>query len=126
VTPVPTRQSPTATPRSYTGVADLGAGVSLRSPPINPPPHHIETLSRNGAVRDRADVARRLGLTHRRITQLLDLTLLAPDIQEEVLSAEAIDGREPFTERDARRVALVAEWPKQREAWRAVTRRGAP
>jgi hypothetical protein len=83
--------------------------------------HHIEGLIQKGKVRDRADVARRLGLTRGRITQILDLTLLAPDIQEQILFAEAVDGREPYTERDARRVALIPEWAKQREAWRAAT-----
>ena len=34
-----------------------------------------------GVVRDGADVALRLGLSRARISQLLDLTLLAPDIQ---------------------------------------------
>jgi ParB-like chromosome segregation protein Spo0J len=34
-------------------------------------------------------VARRLGLSRVRISQLLDLTLLAPDIQTEVLAIEA-------------------------------------
>ncbi len=42
-----------------------------------------------GAVRDCADVARRPGLSRARISQLLDLTLLAPDIQTEVLAIEA-------------------------------------
>src|SRR5262245_11018526 len=65
--------------------------LALEAPPPPPPPirrpaklaqllalaHHIEALIHKGAVRDRADVARRLGLTRGRITQILDLTLLA-------------------------------------------------
>ena len=42
--------------------------------------HKIEDAIHRGVVRDRAEVARRLGLTRAKITQLLDLTLLAPDI----------------------------------------------
>jgi ParB-like chromosome segregation protein Spo0J len=109
--------------------------LAVEPPPATPPParrpaklaqllalaHHIEALIKKGAVRDRADVARRLGFTRSRITQILDLTLLAPDIQEEILFAEAVDGREPFTERDARKIALIPEWWKQRDAWRAAT-----
>ena len=112
-----------------------GVALTFEAPPAPPAPtrrparlaqllalaHHIEGLIQKGKVRDRADVARRLGLTRGRITQILDLTLLAPDIQEEILFAEAVDGREPFTERDARKVALVPEWAKQREVWRAAT-----
>jgi hypothetical protein len=79
--------------------------------------HHLEALIKKGVAQDHADIARRLGLTRSRITQIMDLTLLAPDIQEEILFAEAVDGREPFTERDVRKIALIAEWSKQREAW---------
>jgi hypothetical protein len=46
-----------------------------------------------------ADVARRLGFTRARLTHLLDLLLLAPDVQVAVLSLEAIDGAEPMSER---------------------------
>jgi ParB-like chromosome segregation protein Spo0J len=89
---------------------------------VSTAPASPEALIRKGAVTDRADIARRLGLTRSRITQLLDLTLLAPDIQEEILFAEAVDGREPFTERDARLAARHPAWSKQREVWRAMTR----
>jgi hypothetical protein len=34
-----------------------------------------------------------VGLTRVRITQLIDLTFLAPDLQEKILLLEAIDGR---------------------------------
>jgi hypothetical protein len=43
------------------------------------------------------------------------------DIQEEIRFADAVDGREPFAERDACKVALIPEWSKQREAGRAAT-----
>ena len=47
-------------------------------------------------------MARRLGLTRARVTQLLDLTLLAPEILEQMLFAESIDGVEPMSERGLR------------------------
>ena len=52
-------------------------------------PSRSDSVIDRGAVRDCADVARRLGLSRARISQLLDLTLLAPDIQTEVLAIEA-------------------------------------
>jgi ParB-like chromosome segregation protein Spo0J len=58
--------------------------------------HKIQQAIDRGAVRDRAEVARRLGLTRARVTQHLDLTLLAPDIQEQILFAESVDGLEPM------------------------------
>lgn len=65
-------------------------------------------------VRDRAEIARRLGFTRARITHLLDLTLLAPDVQEQVLFAEAIDGVQPMSERALRAVAHAGSWAEQR------------
>ena len=43
--------------------------------------HHLQRTIDNGLVADRAAVARKLGLTRARVTQLLDLLLLAPRIQ---------------------------------------------
>jgi hypothetical protein len=87
--------------------------------------HHLEALIQKGSVEGRADVARRLGLTRARVTQILDLTLLAPDIQEEILFAEAVDGVEPHTEREAREVARELDWQRQRVLWRSLAHRRA-
>ena len=79
--------------------------------------HRLEAAIDRGDYRDRADVARQLGFTRARITQLLDLTLLAPDIQERVLYLEAIDGREPLTERGLRALVRLESWAEQRMIW---------
>ena len=71
--------------------------------------HKIHDAIDRGTVRDRAEVARRLGFTRARITHLLDLTLLAPDLQEQILSFEAVDGAEPVSERALRRRHLDAD-----------------
>jgi len=78
--------------------------------------HKIQQAIDGGAVRDRAEVARRLGFTRARITHLLDLTLLAPDVQEQVLDLEAVDGVEPISERELRKVAHAGSWREQRAA----------
>jgi hypothetical protein len=77
--------------------------------------HKIQAAIDQGVVRNRADVSRRLGLTRARITQLLDLTLLAPDIQEEVLLARSADGAEPLAERQLRYAAKAKLWSVQRQ-----------
>jgi hypothetical protein len=82
--------------------------------------HRLEAAIERCDYRDRADVARQLGFTRARVTQLLDLTLLAPDIQEQILSLEAIDGREPLTERGIREVVGMVNWEEQRERWRGL------
>ena len=70
-----------------------------------------------GLVADQAALARKLGLTRARITQLFDLLMLAADLQEQVLALEAVDGAEPMAERTLRAVAHAGTWAEQRSAW---------
>ena len=105
--------------------------LSDRPPPPKPEPvrrpakvarmlalaHHVQNAIDRGLVADRAAVARKLGLTRARVTQLLDLLLLAPDLQEAVLAMEAVDGVEPMAERTLRAVAHAGAWEEQRVAW---------
>ena len=77
--------------------------------------HKIQRAIDKGEVRDQVEVARRLDFNRTRITQLLDLTLLAPDIQEQILFAEAVDGIEPLSERKLRSLARNLNWDKQRQ-----------
>lgn len=79
--------------------------------------HHVQNAIDRGLVADRAAVARKLGLTRARVTQLLDLLLLAPDLQEAVLAMEAVDGVEPMAERTLREVAHAGTWAEQRVAF---------
>jgi len=103
-------------------------------PPPNPEPvrrpakvarmlalaHHLQSAIDRGLVADRAAVARKLGLTRARVTQLLDLLLLAPDLQQAALGLEAIDGAEPMSERALRAVAHAGSWVEQRAAWARI------
>jgi hypothetical protein len=73
----------------------------------------IQQAIDRGAVQDRAEVAWRLGLTRARVTQLLDLTLLAPEIQEQILFAESVDGIEPVSERAVRIATSARSWVEQ-------------
>lgn len=105
--------------------------LSVTPPPAKPEPvhrpakvaqmlalaHHLQRAIDRGDVADRAAVARRLGLTRARVTQLLDLLILAPDLQLAVLRLEAIDGAEPLAERTLRAVAHAGTWADQRAAW---------
>lgn len=82
--------------------------------------HRIERQIARGELADRADAARRLGLTRARITQLCDLLLLAPDIQEELLFLESVDGVEPISERALRAIVAEPSWERQRQLWRRL------
>jgi hypothetical protein len=71
-----------------------------------------------GEVRDYAEVARLGYVTRARITQIMNLLNLAPDIQESLLNS--IGDVDP-TERDLRRIGGQVLWVDQR---RAVGRTG--
>ena len=79
--------------------------------------HRLQRAIDRGGYRDRAELARQLGFTRARVTQILDLLLLAPDIQEHVVHLEAVDGVEPFAERALRDVVRHESWAEQRRAW---------
>lgn len=85
--------------------------------------HQCEALIAAGVVADRAELARVLGFTRARVTQLLDLTLLAPDIQEEILNAQVDPSRETVTERLLRGIIRYFDWNEQRAAWSLVRSR---
>jgi hypothetical protein len=76
--------------------------------------HRLQRAIDGGEFQDRATMARQYGLTRARVTQLLNLILLAPDIQEQVLALEAIDGLEPTSERTLRVVSREMVWEEQR------------
>jgi len=82
--------------------------------------HGLGAAIERGDFRDQADAARHFQLTRARITQLMNLTLLAPDIQEQVLFLEAVDGREPMSERDLRTVLQSLVWADQQATWRQL------
>ena len=83
--------------------------------------HRFQAAIDDGEYRDRAELARRLGITRARVTQLLDLTLLAPVVQEEILFLEAVDSREPISERALREVVRYVVWSEQRAKWGELT-----
>ena len=87
--------------------------------------HHLQNAIDEGLVTDRAAVARKLGFTRARVTQMLNLTLLAPDLQEAVLVLEAVDGIEPMSERGLRALSKGADWAEQREIWGELLVRAA-
>lgn len=81
----------------------------------------FDQLIRDGDVTDRAELARLGHVTRARLTQIMNLLNLAPDIQEQVLDLPRVEsGREPLTERQLRPIAAVANWRKQRRSWKAL------
>jgi hypothetical protein len=74
----------------------------------------------SGEVRDYADLARLGCVSRERISQIMMLVWLAPDIQRAVLRLPPYSGRAPFTETALRRIAKMPLWEDQRRASRKL------
>jgi hypothetical protein len=80
-----------------------------------------DRLLRKGVVADLSELARLCQVTQPRMTQIMNLLHLAPDIQEQILDLPTVPkGRDPITERDLRPIAAEPSWTRQRSAWRAA------
>jgi hypothetical protein len=82
--------------------------------------HRIQAALDSGEYKDQAAAARALGVTRMRVTQLLNLTFLAPDIQEEILFMEAVAVQEPLAGRELREVVRSEHWADQRRAFQGA------
>ena len=81
----------------------------------------FQRLVESGEVRDYAELARLGHVTRARMTQIMNLLNLAPDIQEEILFLPPVDcGRDPIRELQLRPITLVPDWRKQRQMWREL------
>ena len=72
-----------------------------------------------GEVRDYADMARLGYVTRARMSQIMNLLLLAPDIQEALLFVEESADGSTITEHEVRRIAAAMAWPDQRDLWKS-------
>ena len=78
----------------------------------------FDGLLRDGTVSNQSDLARLAHVTQPRMTQIMNLLHLAPDIQEEILHLPPVaEGRDPVTERMLRPVAATIDWGVQRSFW---------
>jgi len=83
----------------------------------------FDGLVRDGVVTDQAELARHGHVSRARVTQIMNLLHLAPDIQEEVLFLPRVErGKEPIQERHLRPIAAVPDWRKQRRLWKALAK----
>lgn len=81
----------------------------------------FEQLVRSGDVADYATLAELGHVTRARITQIMNLLSLAPDIQEEILFlAPTVKGRDAIHLRLLQPIALTPSWARQRELWRTL------
>jgi hypothetical protein len=82
---------------------------------------HLEDMLRCGGAKDYADLARLSCLCRERISQIIRLNYLAPDIQVELLYLPpTTSGRFPISETALRKIANLLSWNDQRREWKAL------
>ena len=81
----------------------------------------LERLIVEGRVPNYAALARLAHVSRARITQIVNLTLLAPDIQEAILFHPPVhQGPDTIIERDLRPIAAEPGWTRQWRLWAAL------
>jgi hypothetical protein len=105
-----TCSSPTPVPNRVPRIARLMA-LAIR----------FESLIQNGTVTNYADLARLGHVSRARVTQIMNLLLLAPDIQEAILFLPPVARvRDPIHLLQIQRIALLADWRRQRLIWNSI------
>ncbi|HTU17696.1 MAG TPA: hypothetical protein VMG10_06490 [Gemmataceae bacterium] len=78
----------------------------------------FERLLREGHVASYAELARLGHVTHARVSQIMNLLYLAPDLQEALLFLPRTQrGRDPIILRDLQSIAAKRDWREQRRLW---------
>lgn len=83
---------------------------------------HFQDMLDRGEVRNHADLARLGCISRERMSQIMMLAWLAPDIQQQVLNLpKTPGGRFPVSETKLRAIARLSVWEQQLERWQRVT-----
>jgi hypothetical protein len=85
--------------------------------------HHCFQLVQTGAIINQSELAHFGQISTTRMTQIMWLDNLAPDIQEEILFLpRTTQGRDSIKEADIRPIAKTLDWNKQRQMWRELNK----
>ena len=81
----------------------------------------FDKLISDGHVKDMSALARLAQVSQPRMTQIMNLNHLAPDIQEELLHLPPVaHGRDQIHEKMLRTVCANLIWARQRDLWHAI------
>ena len=87
----------------------------------------LEQLVQSGVIATYAELARLGYVSRARVTQILNLRLLAPDLQEAVLFLPpTVRGHDPIHLRQLQRVAAELDWQDQRRLWQVLLAERGP
>ena len=83
--------------------------------------HHCRKLIRDGVIINQSELAHYGQISTTRMTQIMWLDNLAPDIQEEILGLpRTVQGRDTILEKHVRPIARTHDWSEQRLRWTAL------
>ncbi len=80
-----------------------------------------DELLRTGKVRDLKHLATIGKVSEPRISQILSLTMLAPELQETLLFLPRLSqGKSEIYEKSLRKITKLDDWDEQRKAWKKI------
>jgi hypothetical protein len=83
----------------------------------------IDEQLRNGELTSYSEVAALGHVTRARVSQIMNLLNLAPDLQEAILFLPRTEhGRDPIILRELQPIASILDWRKQRVLWQQFTK----
>ena len=86
--------------------------------------HHCRKLIRDGVIINQSELAHYGQISTTRMSQIMWLDNLAPDIQERILDLpRTVQGRDAILEQDVRPIAKTLDWNQQRKMWAALRKR---
>jgi len=81
----------------------------------------FDELIRSGQVTGYAELARLGHVSRARLSQIVSLLCLAPDIQEEILFLpRTLKGRDPIQLRHLLPITVLPDWRKQKTRWKSL------
>ena len=85
---------------------------------------HFDELLREGGIQDQSELAGLGRVSPARVSQIMNLLHLAPDIQEQLLFLPPIQtGRDPILLHQLQPLAAMPDWNRQRRKWLRLVRR---
>ena len=86
----------------------------------------LERMLRAGEVPDVTELARITHVTQPRMSQILNLAMLAPDIQEAILFLpDVAKGKPPIHEKLLRPLSSIDDWDQQRNLWSEIAKKAS-
>lgn len=80
--------------------------------------HRCRELVRDGVIINQSELAHYGQISTTRMSQIMWLDNLAPDIQEQILALpRTVQGRDAILEREVRPIAKTHDWAEQRKMW---------